>query len=130
MLDQFLLDRLAYEPNPEPMEPIPWPEGQASTPVSAESSAQGAEASPELILTTGTEGGIAAATSLSDVFIVSNANSNCTQRFAAIPFAQQRFVESPSAVFPCRHVSQRLNHRFTPEGPGDSNDTNRYSNSY
>jgi hypothetical protein len=64
MLDQFLLNRVAYEPNPELREPIPWPEEHASTPVSAEASAQGPEASPELIPTNGTEDGVGATTSL------------------------------------------------------------------
>lgn len=63
MLEQFLLDRVADEPNPEPTEPIPWPEEHAPTPVSAEASAQGPEASPELILTTGTDDGVGAITS-------------------------------------------------------------------
>jgi len=30
MLDQFLLNRLAYEPDPEPAEPVPCPEGSSS----------------------------------------------------------------------------------------------------
>jgi hypothetical protein len=33
MLDQFLLNRLAYEPNPEPTEPVPCPEGSSALPV-------------------------------------------------------------------------------------------------
>jgi len=63
MLEQFLLDRVADEPNPEPTEPIPWPEEHAPTPGSAEASAHGPEASPELILTTGTDDGVGAITS-------------------------------------------------------------------
>ena len=33
MLDQFLLNRLAYEPDPEPTKPVPCPEGSSALPV-------------------------------------------------------------------------------------------------
>ena len=40
-----------------------------------------AEAQPELVITTGTAGGIGTATCLGDVFVVSNAKFNCTKDF-------------------------------------------------
>jgi nucleoside phosphorylase len=46
---------------------------------------------PELIITTGTAGGIGATTCLGDVFIVSNAKFNCIKDFKDKPWAQQRF---------------------------------------
>jgi hypothetical protein len=129
MLEQFLLDRLADEPNPEPTKPIPWPEEHAPVPVSADASAQGPEASPELILTTGTDDGLRATTS--------SGTSSLSVTRSSTACNDSRLSRSRSSVSscprrpPCRHVGRHLNHRFTPEGSaGDTNDTNRYPNSY
>jgi nucleoside phosphorylase len=54
-----------------------------------------AEVEPELVITTGTAGGIGTATCLGDVFVVSNAKFNCTKDFKNKPWAQQRF-EGPA----------------------------------
>ena len=54
-----------------------------------------AEVQPELVITTGTAGGIGTATCLGDVFVVSNAKFNCTKDFKNKPWAQQRF-EGPA----------------------------------
>ncbi|MGD0880801.1 MAG: hypothetical protein ABSB09_04435 [Acidimicrobiales bacterium] len=51
-----------------------------------------AEVRPKLVITTGTAGGIGAATQLGDVFAVPNAKFNCTKAFASKPWAQQRFT--------------------------------------
>ena len=129
MLEQFLLDRVADEPNPEPTEPIPWPEEHAPTPGSAGASARGPEDSPELILTTGTDDGAGATTSL--------ATSSLSVTRSSTACNDSRLSRSRSSVSscprrpPCRHVGRHLNHRFTPEGSaGDTNGTNRYPNSY
>lgn len=53
------------------------------------------EVAPELVITTGTAGGIGASTSLGDVFVTSNAKFNCTEAFKSKPWAQQRFVGTP-----------------------------------
>jgi nucleoside phosphorylase len=50
------------------------------------------EVNPQLVITTGTAGGIGLSTELGDVFVVSNAKFNCTKTFAAKPWAQERFV--------------------------------------
>jgi hypothetical protein len=39
------------------------------------------EARPKLVITTGTAGGVGAATQLGDVFVVTNAKFNCTKEF-------------------------------------------------
>jgi hypothetical protein len=116
MLEQFLLDRLADEPNPEPTEPIPWPEEHARTPGSAEASAQGPEASPELILTTGTDDGEGATTSLATSSLpVTRSSTACND---------PRLSRSRSSVPSCprrppwRHVGRHLNHRFTTKDCG------------
>ncbi len=56
------------------------------------------EVSPDLVISTGTAGGIGADVSLGDVFVVSNAKFNCTQTFAEQAWAQKRFAETPSPV--------------------------------
>jgi nucleoside phosphorylase len=64
-----------------------------------------AEARPSLIITTGTAGGIGAATQLGDVFAVTNAKFNCTKDFKSKPWAQQLFTgaavhaDSHAAIF-------------------------------
>ncbi len=50
------------------------------------------EARPNLVITTGTAGGIGAATQLGDVFVVTNAKFNCTKDFKSKPWAQQLFT--------------------------------------
>ena len=58
------------------------------------------EVGPELVITTGTAGGIGAATQLGDVFVVGSAKFNCTKEFRDKPWAQERFVgfePAPSA---------------------------------
>jgi nucleoside phosphorylase len=50
------------------------------------------EARPTLVITTGTAGGIGAATQLGDVFVVTNAKFNCTKDFKSKPWAQQLFT--------------------------------------
>jgi nucleoside phosphorylase len=50
------------------------------------------EARPNLVITTGTAGGIGAATQLGDVFVVTNAKFNCTRDFRTKPWAQQLFT--------------------------------------
>jgi nucleoside phosphorylase len=44
-----------------------------------------AEVSPKLVITTGTAGGIGAATQLGDVFVVTNAKFNCTRSSRTSP---------------------------------------------
>jgi nucleoside phosphorylase len=56
------------------------------------------EVGPELVITTGTAGGIGLSTSLGDVFVVSTAKFNCTQGFKNKPWAQQRFVGPPPSA--------------------------------
>jgi hypothetical protein len=51
-----------------------------------------AEARPSLIISTGTAGGIGAATQLGDVFVVTNAKFNCAKDFRTKPWAQQLFI--------------------------------------
>jgi nucleoside phosphorylase len=58
-----------------------------------------AEVEPELVITTGTAGGIGTVTCLGDVFVVSNAKFNCTKDFKNKPWAQQRF-EGPAVAAP------------------------------
>lgn len=53
------------------------------------------EAKPKLVITTGTAGGIGAATQLGDVFVVTNAKFNCTKDFKGKPWAQRLFTGSP-----------------------------------
>ncbi len=50
------------------------------------------EARPKLVITTGTAGGIGAATQLGDVFVVTNAKFNCTKDFKDKPWAQRLFT--------------------------------------
>jgi hypothetical protein len=50
------------------------------------------EVRPKLVITTGTAGGIGAATQLGDVFAVTNAKFNCTKDFKNKPWAQQLFT--------------------------------------
>jgi nucleoside phosphorylase len=50
------------------------------------------EARPTLVISTGTAGGIGAATQLGDVFVVTHAKFNCTRDFKAKPWAQQLFT--------------------------------------
>jgi hypothetical protein len=50
-----------------------------------------AEVSPKLVITTGTAGGIGAATQLGDVFVVTNAKFNCAKEFKNKPWAQRLF---------------------------------------
>jgi nucleoside phosphorylase len=57
-----------------------------------------AEANPELVITTGTAGGIGTSTSLGDVFIVSNAKFNCTNAFKSKQWAQERFEGTTPAL--------------------------------
>ena len=54
-----------------------------------------AEVNPELVITTGTAGGIGLSTVLGDVFVVSNAKFNCTKSFKSKAWAQQRFKGTP-----------------------------------
>jgi hypothetical protein len=60
------------------------------------------EARPNLIITTGTAGGIGAATQLGDVFVVTNAKFNCTKDFKSKPWAQQLFTGA--AVYADSHA--------------------------
>jgi hypothetical protein len=46
---------------------------------------------PELVITTGTAGGIGTSTQLGDVTVTDGAKFNCRQAFKAAPFAQQMF---------------------------------------
>lgn len=55
------------------------------------------EVSPELVITTGTAGGIGISTELGDIFVVSNAKFNCTKAFKSQPWAQERFTGSKTA---------------------------------
>ncbi|HWF27237.1 MAG TPA: hypothetical protein VG327_02460 [Mycobacterium sp.] len=50
------------------------------------------EAGPKLVITTGTAGGIGAATQLGDVFVVTNAKFNCAKEFKSKPWAQRLFT--------------------------------------
>jgi nucleoside phosphorylase len=50
------------------------------------------EAKPKLVITTGTAGGIGAATQLGDVFVVTNAKFNCDKAFKDKPWAQRLFA--------------------------------------
>ncbi len=50
------------------------------------------EVRPKLIISTGTAGGIGAATQLGDVFVVTNAKFNCTKDFKNKPWAQRLFT--------------------------------------
>ncbi len=50
------------------------------------------EARPKLVITTGTAGGVGAATQLGDVFVVTNAKFNCTKEFKNKPWAQRLFT--------------------------------------
>jgi len=50
------------------------------------------EARPKLVITTGTAGGIGAATQLGDVFVVTNAKFNCAKQFKSEPWAQRLFT--------------------------------------
>jgi nucleoside phosphorylase len=59
-----------------------------------------AEVSPDLVITTGTAGGIGMGTSLGDVFVVSNAKFNCTRAFKEKPWAQTRFEGMPTPAPP------------------------------
>jgi nucleoside phosphorylase len=52
------------------------------------------EVLPELVITTGTAGGIGTQTVLGDVFVVSTGKFNCTQTFAEKPWAQARFEQA------------------------------------
>ena len=64
------------------------------------------EARPSLVITTGTAGGIGAATQLGDVFVVTNAKFNCTNDFkiqAVGPATLHRCRDSRRQ--PCRDVS-------------------------
>ena len=54
-----------------------------------------AEVEPELVITTGTAGGIGTTTALGDVFVVNNAKFNCTKGFKDKTWAQQRFEGPP-----------------------------------
>jgi nucleoside phosphorylase len=56
------------------------------------------EVKPQLVITTGTAGGIGTSTSLGDVFVVTGAKFNCTQTFKSKPWAQQRFDGPPLAA--------------------------------
>lgn len=51
-----------------------------------------ADVEPKLVITTGTAGGIGAATVLGDVFVVGTAKFNCTKDFKSKPWAQQSFT--------------------------------------
>jgi hypothetical protein len=50
------------------------------------------EVRPKLVITTGTAGGIGAATQLGDVFVVNSAKFNCTKDFKSKPWAEQLFT--------------------------------------
>ena len=50
------------------------------------------EARPNLVISTGTAGGVGAATQLGDVFVVTNAKFNCTKDFKDKPWAQRLFT--------------------------------------
>jgi hypothetical protein len=65
-----------------------------------------AEVGPQLVITTGTAGGIGMSTSLGDVFVVSNAKFNCTQAFKQKPWAQRRFEGTPLPVAEGTHVTE------------------------
>lgn len=52
------------------------------------------EVQPQLVISTGTAGGIGADKQLGDVLVTDSAKFNCTKRFASEPFAQQRFEAS------------------------------------
>ena len=56
------------------------------------------EAEPELAITTGTAGGIGAATQLGDVFIVNSGKFNCTHTFKDEPWAQEHYVSMPTTL--------------------------------
>jgi nucleoside phosphorylase len=69
------------------------------------------EVDPELVITTGTAGGIGTSTCLGDVFVVSNAKFNCTKDFKDKTWAQERF-EGPSMPTPAgasSHLSEAQN---------------------
>ena len=51
------------------------------------------EVGPELVITTGTAGGIGSSEQLGDVFICNSAKFNCTKAFKDKPWAQQRFEQ-------------------------------------
>lgn len=53
------------------------------------------EVKPQLVITTGTAGGIGLSTSLGDVFVVSNAKFNCTKGFKDKSWAQERYAGTP-----------------------------------
>lgn len=57
-----------------------------------------AEVEPDLVITTGTAGGIGVATVLGDVFICGSAKFNCTKAFASKPWAQERFTQDPPSI--------------------------------
>jgi hypothetical protein len=68
------------------------------------------EVSPELVITTGTAGGIGTGTSLGDVFVVSNAKFNCTKAFKHKTWAQTRFEGPPQpAAGPASYLTQAQN---------------------
>lgn len=54
-----------------------------------------AEVQPQLVITTGTAGGIGEATVLGDVFVVDSAKFNCTKVFRSESWAQQRYESAP-----------------------------------
>lgn len=56
------------------------------------------EAQPELIITTGTAGGIGESTCLGDIFVTNSGKMNCTQNFKDKPWAQERFASAPTAL--------------------------------
>lgn len=51
-----------------------------------------AEVSPELVITTGTAGGIGAETQLGDVAVTNGAKFNCREAFKSAPFAQATYA--------------------------------------
>lgn len=51
-----------------------------------------AEVEPELVITTGTAGGIGTDCVLGDVFVVGTAKFNCTKTFATMPWAQASYT--------------------------------------
>ncbi len=70
------------------------------------------EVKPELVITTGTAGGIGTSTCLGDVFVVSNAKFNCTKDFKSKTWAQERF-EGPSIATPAGASSHLTNAQDT-----------------
>ena len=73
------------------------------------------EAQPELVITTGTAGGIGAETCLGDVFIVNSVKLNCTQTFKHESWAQEHFTSAGTTDnFPTMELVQKGEELFAP----------------